>query len=85
MDAAVKDRPEVFTGISFAVAEIVEASKGLTAEVRDLDACCGFKQPVAAKVCAEQVQKLSGQINTLAGVVAKALAQHVNSQPKVRI
>lgn len=77
MDAQVKDRPDIFTGISFAVAEIVEANKSLTAEIKDLDACCGFKQQIAAKVCADQVQKISGQINILSGVVAKALADHV--------
>lgn len=80
MDAVTKtkDGPDLWNGLSFSIEEIEIGHRVIAAKLRELKKCADAKQQIPAKLCADDIERVSGQVQILASVVAKVLAEHIN-------
>lgn len=74
--------PDFYTGTSFAVDEVEMALRILTRKVRALTTAHAGKQAVGMKLAAEDVAKISTQINLLAKTLADTSIRHINRRPR---
>lgn len=83
LDATTKDGPDLFSGLRFELEEIIMGMNVLNAKVRDLNGSFDHRQTVSAKLAADDIGKVAGQVSTLAGHMSKIIVDHVNRKPRV--
>lgn len=81
-DAPGSPLPDFFTGTSFAVDEVEMALRILTRKVRALTTAHAGKEVVGMKLAAEDVAKVSNQINLLAKTLVDTSVRYVNRKPR---
>lgn len=78
-----RDGPDLYTGLSFEIEQILLGCAVLTSKVRELNGCFDHKQAVSLKLAADDIAKTAGQINIMAAHVSSVVARHVNRRSRV--
>jgi hypothetical protein len=74
---------DIFTGISFEIEEIILGRNVLDTKLRSMLTARDGKDIVALKVAAEEIAKITGQMEMLSAHLAKILQHHANRKPRV--
>ena len=74
--------PDFYTGTSFAVDEVELGLRVLKAKCLALKTAHGSKQAVGMKLAAEDVARVSNQINLLAKTLVDTSIRHINRKPR---
>jgi hypothetical protein len=82
-DAPEATAPDFYVGLPLVTDEIELGLKVLTAKVRALRSAQAAKQAVAMKLAAEDVAKVSNQINMLATQTIRTTLRHINRRSRV--
>lgn len=78
-----QDAPDFYVGLPLVTDEIELGLKVLTAKVRDLRTAQDSKLAVAMKLAAEDVAKVSNQINMLAAQTVRTTLRQINRRSRV--
>lgn len=81
-DAPEKNEPDFFIGLPLVTDEIELGLNVLTAKVRALRLAQAGKHAVSMKIEAENIAKVSNQINMLAAQVVRTTLRHINRRPR---
>ena len=78
-----EQEPNFYQGTSFLVDEILLGMNVLTAKVRNLKQGNTSGSAVQQKLAAEDIAKISGQIQSMAQTIARVTISHINRKPRV--
>lgn len=81
-DAPENAEPDFFIGVPIVTGEIELGLKVLTAKVKALRLAQDGKHAVSMKIEAENVAKVSNQINMLAAQVVRTTLRHINRRAR---
>lgn len=81
-EAPEKSEPDFFVGVPLVTEEIELGLKVLTAKVRALRTAQDGKHAVSMKIEAENIAKVSSQINMLAAQVVRTTIRHINRRSR---
>lgn len=75
---------DIWTGCSFSIDEITMGAGIVGRKVIDLRTAQAERKHVAAKVAADEIAKLCGQVQVLSAHLAGVLAKHAQREARVR-
>lgn len=78
-----RDGPELYVGLSLEIEQIMLGYSVLAAKLRDFKGAVEFKQDVTVKLLADDIAKVSGQINIMASHVSSVMGKHINRRSRV--
>lgn len=81
-DAPEKNEPDFFVGVPLVTEEIELGLSVLSAKVRALRIAQDGKHAVSMKIEAENIAKVSNQINMLAAQVVRTTLRHINRRSR---
>lgn len=77
-----RDGPSLFVGLSLEVGEIIIAHNRLTEGTRKLQEAFIARHEAAVKQAADDIAKITGQMQTLSAHLASVLARHMARNPQ---
>jgi HAMP domain-containing protein len=74
----IGELPDFYKGTRWALDAVIAATTELNAAVKELSEMHNSRRAIPLKITAEGVERLSNQINVMAGVLKRKTTDHVN-------